>query len=131
MKTGPGETVFTVTPRRASSWASARVKQVAVEGVSVEVIDLRTLAPLDIGTVAESVRKTSRIVVAHEAWKVGGVGAEVTAAIAEACFYDLAAPPVRIGAPHHPLPMAKPLRDAFIPSTEGIADAVRRVRAEG
>ena len=103
----------------------------AKEGIDAEVIDLRTLAPLDIETVAESVRKTSRIVVAHEAWKIGGIGAEVTAAIAEACFFDLAAPPVRVGAPHHPLPMAKPLRDAFIPSTEGIAEAVRRVRAEG
>ena len=101
------------------------------EGVSAEVIDLRTLAPLDIGTVAESVRKTSRIVVAHEAWKVGGIGAEVTAAIAEACFFDLAAPPARVGAPHHPLPMAKPLRDAFIPSVASIAEAIRRVRREG
>jgi pyruvate/2-oxoglutarate/acetoin dehydrogenase E1 component len=77
------------------------------------------------------VRKTSRIVVAHEAWKVGGIGAEVTAAITEACFFDLAAPPARVGAPHHPLPMAKPLRDAFIPSVASIAEAVRRVRREG
>lgn len=106
-------------------------EQLAAEGVSVEVIDLRTLAPLDIGTVAASVRKTSRIVVAHEAWKVGGIGAEVTAAIAEACFFDLAAPPARVGAPHHPLPMAKPLRDAFIPSVASVAEAIRRVRREG
>ncbi len=99
------------------------------EGIDIEVIDLRTLAPLDLDTVAASVRKTSRLVVAHEAWKVGGIGAEVTAAIAESCFYDLAAPPVRIGAPHFPLPMTKPLRDAFIPSVEDVIDAVKRVRA--
>lgn len=119
----------------ATGWAVHKAldaaEQLAAEGVSVEVIDLRTLAPLDIGTVAESVRKTSRIVVAHEAWKVGGIGAEVTAAIAEACFFDLAAPPARVGAPHHPLPMAKPLRDAFIPSVASIAEAIRRVRREG
>jgi pyruvate dehydrogenase E1 component beta subunit len=104
---------------------------VATEGTDVEVIDLRTLAPLDIKTVAESVRKTSRLVVAHEAWKIGGIGAEVAATVAEACFFDLAAPPKRVGAPHHPLPMSKALRDAFVPSTEGIVDAIRRVRSEG
>lgn len=117
----------------ATGWMVHKAMEAAAElardGIEVEVVDLRTLAPLDIDTVADSVRKTARLVVAHEAWKVGGIGAEVTAAITEACFYDLAAAPVRIGAPHHPLPMAKPLRDAFIPSTEGIAAAIRAVRA--
>ena len=103
----------------------------ATEGIDVEVIDVRSLAPLDLDTITQSVRKTSRLVVAHEAWKIGGIGAEVTAAVAEACFFDLAAPPVRVGAPHHPLPMSKPLRDAFIPSTDAVVDAVRRARREG
>ena len=101
----------------------------AVEGVDVEVVDLVSLAPLDIDTIASSVRRTSRIVVAHEAWKVGGIGAEITAAITEACFFDLEAPPVRVGAPHHPLPMAKPLRDAFVPDVNDLLRAIRQAMA--
>lgn len=101
----------------------------ALEGIEVEVVDLVSLAPLDIDTIASSVRRTSRIVVAHEAWKIGGIGAEVTAAITEACFFDLEAPPVRLGAPHHPLPMAKPLRDAFVPGVDGLLRAIRQAMA--
>jgi pyruvate dehydrogenase E1 component beta subunit len=101
----------------------------AVEGIDVEVVDLVSLAPLDIDTIASSVRRTSRIVVAHEAWKVGGIGAEITAAITEACFFDLEAPPVRVGAPHHPLPMAKPLRDAFVPDVNDLLRAIRQAMA--
>ena len=101
----------------------------ALEGVEVEVVDLVSLAPLDIDTIASSVRRTSRLVVAHEAWKVGGIGAEVTAAITEACFFDLEAPPVRVGAPHHPLPMAKTLRDAFVPDVDDLLRAIRQAMA--
>jgi pyruvate/2-oxoglutarate/acetoin dehydrogenase E1 component len=115
----------------ATGWmvhkALAAADDLAAEGVSVEVLDLATLAPLDTGTLVASVKKTARLVVAHEAWKVGGFGAEVAAQAAEACFYDLDAPVVRVGAPHIPLPLAKPLRDAFLPDVDDVADAVRKV----
>lgn len=117
----------------ATGWmvhkALEAAETLAVEGIDVEVIDLVSLAPLDIDTIASSVRRTSRIVVAHEAWKVGGIGAEITAAITEACFFDLEAPPVRVGAPHHPLPMAKPLRDAFVPDVNDLLRAIRQAMA--
>ena len=117
----------------ATGWmvhkALEAAETLAVEGIEVEVVDLVSLAPLDIDTIASSVRRTSRIVVAHEAWKVGGIGAEITAAITEACFFDLEAPPVRVGAPHHPLPMAKPLRDAFVPDVNDLLRAIRQAMA--
>ena len=117
----------------ATGWmvhkALEAAETLALEGIEVEVVDLVSLAPLDIDTVASSVRRTSRIVVAHEAWKIGGIGAEVTAAITEACFFDLEAPPVRVGAPHHPLPMAKPLGDAFLPDVDDLLRAIRQAMA--
>jgi pyruvate dehydrogenase E1 component beta subunit len=117
----------------ATGWMVHRALTVATalaaEGIEVEVVDLASLAPLDVGTLSESVRKTSRLVVAHEAWKVGGFGAEVAACIAETCFYDLDAPVVRVGAPHAPVPISKPLRDLFLPDEGDILDAVRRVLA--
>jgi len=117
----------------ATGWmvhkALEAAETLAAEGIEVEVVDLVSLAPLDIDTIASSVRRTSRIVVAHEAWKVGGIGAEITAAITEACFFDLEAPPVRVGAPHHPLPMAKPLRDAFVPDVNDLLRAIRQAMA--
>jgi pyruvate dehydrogenase E1 component beta subunit len=117
----------------ATAWmvhkALAAAETLAGEGVSVEVVDLATLAPLDTETLFASVRKTSRLVVAHEAWKVGGFGAEVAAAVAEACLFDLDAPVVRVGAPHAPLPLSQTLRDAFLPDADDVYDAVRRVLA--
>jgi pyruvate dehydrogenase E1 component beta subunit len=115
----------------ATGWmvhkALAAAEQLAAEGTSVEVLDLASLAPLDTETLAASVRKTARLVIALEAWKVGGFGAEVAAVAAETCFYDLDAPIVRVGAPHAPLPLAKPLRDAFLPDVDDVLAAVRAV----
>lgn len=97
--------------------------------VSVEVVDLSSLAPLDTATLIRSIKKTNRLVIAHEAWKVGGFGAEVAATVAEVCFYDLDAPILRIGAPHTPVPLSKPLRDAFVPDVANVVAAVRTVMA--
>ena len=107
-------------------------KALAVAGrvadrASIEVVDLRSLAPLDIETVVASVRKTSRLVVAHEAWKVGGIGAEVAAAISEEAIDALDAPIVRIGAPHIPVPSTKPLRDLFLPDEGDVEKAIDKV----
>ncbi|MBI2941149.1 MAG: alpha-ketoacid dehydrogenase subunit beta [Chloroflexi bacterium] len=115
----------------ATGWmvhrALAAADALTAEGMSVEVVDLRSLAPLDIPTVVASVRKTSRLVIAHESWKVGGIGAEVSASIAEEAVDALDAPIVRVGAPHAPVPSARSLRDLFLPDEESIRKAVRKV----
>jgi pyruvate dehydrogenase E1 component beta subunit len=107
----------------------AAAERLAGDGVSVEVVDLACLAPLDTATLIRSIKKTGRLVIAHEAWKVGGFGAEVAAVAAEHCFFDLDAPIVRVAAPQAPLPLGKPLRDAFLPDVGTVVDAVRSVMA--
>ena len=96
------------------------------EGVSVEVIDPRTLAPLDIDTIAESVRKTGRLVVAHEACKFAGFGGEIVSAVTERAFDALKAPPQRVGAPSTPVPYNSALEQLFIPGEAQIIEAIRK-----
>jgi acetoin:2,6-dichlorophenolindophenol oxidoreductase subunit beta len=99
--------------------------QLAEEGISVEVIDLRTIAPYDEETVLASVRKTGRAVVLHEAVKAYGTGAEISARLHEALFNELKAPVQRIGGAFSAVPMANALEQAWIPSKDAIKDAVR------
>jgi pyruvate/2-oxoglutarate/acetoin dehydrogenase E1 component len=99
------------------------------EGVSVEVVDVRTLVPLDVETIANSVRKTSRAVVLHEAALRMGYGAEIAATIQEECFWWLDQPVKRIGAKNTPTPTSPPLEDAVIPQPAEIADTIRKVAA--
>ena len=117
----------------ATGWtvhkALTAADQLAPEGIEIEVIDLACLAPLNTTLVEQSVQKTNRLVVAHEAWRTGGFGAEVAATVAEHCFYALDAPVARVAAPDSPLPLAKPLRDAFLPDVQDIVTAVRAVVA--
>ena len=98
----------------------------ADDGISVEVVDLRSLVPLDVDTVVASVRKTSRLIVVHEAVEQGGVGAEVAARVQEQALYYLDSPILRVAAPNAPVPCAPPLEGAFVPDRERIVDAVRR-----
>ena len=105
--------------------AAARV--LARQGIEVEVIDPRTLYPLDEATIVESVRKTNRLVVVHEAPKRGGFGAEVAAAVLEQAFDHLDAPILRLGAPHVPMPYNDRLERAVVPSQEDIVAAVLSV----
>jgi 2-oxoisovalerate dehydrogenase E1 component beta subunit len=98
--------------------------ELAKEGVEVEVIDLRTLVPLDEKTVLESVRKTSRVVVCHEDTKTGGFGGEIAARIAEKAFEHLDAPIRRLGAKDTPVPHAPQLEDAFAPQPGDIKTAI-------
>jgi 2-oxoisovalerate dehydrogenase E1 component beta subunit len=93
------------------------------EGRSIEVIDLRSIAPLDIDTVAESVRRTGRLVITHEAPVFMGVGAELAARIGERCFFHLEAPVARVGGFAVPYPPAK-VEEHFLPNVERILDAV-------
>ena len=98
----------------------------AAEGISAEIIDLRTLVPLDMETVMESVKKTRRLCIAHEAVKTGGFGAEISARICESeLFSCLTAPVKRIGAMECPMPCSKVLEAAVLPNAEKIAVAVR------
>jgi 2-oxoisovalerate dehydrogenase E1 component len=99
--------------------------ELAEEGVSVEVIDPRTLVPLDTELIAASVAKTHRLVVAHEAVQFGGFGSEIAAHVAEHCFWDLDAPVKRVGAASHPIPYQKDLEAATLPGPAEIVAAVR------
>ncbi len=115
----------------ATGWyvhkAIAAGRQLARDGIEIEIVDPRTLSPLDTATILESVEKTGRAVTAHEAWKIGGVGAEIAAEIAEEGFQYLKAPIVRVGAPHVPVPIPKPLRDTYLPDVPDIVAAVKKV----
>ena len=96
------------------------------EGISVEVVDLRSLSPLDLDTVAASVRKTGRLVVTHEAALSGGLGAEISASITERCFYHLEHAPVRITGHDIPYPPAR-LEAHHLPDLDRILDGIDRV----
>lgn len=104
-------------------------QQLEKEGISVEVIDLRTIVPLDIDTVLASVKKTGKVLVAHEAAKSGGFGAEVAARIAESAFTYLDAPIVRIGSADCPVPYSKVLEDAVLPQKIDLENALRHLSA--
>lgn len=102
-------------------------ERLAEEGVDVEVIDLRTLVPLDLETLLQSVRKTNRVVIVHEGCRRGGIGAEIACNIMEEAFDFLDAPIQRVGALNVPIPYSEPLENAVIPSEEEIATAVKKV----
>jgi len=102
-------------------------EQLAAEGISVEVIDPRTLVPLDIETIVRSVQKTGRLVVAHEACVTGGVGAEIAAQVAYRAFDYLAAPIERVGAKDSPIPFSPILERAILPDERDVIMAVHRV----
>lgn len=104
-------------------------ENLAKEGISCEVIDLRTLVPLDVVTLLTSVTKTRRVVIAHEAVEVGGVGAEIAARLGTLAFDELDAPIVRVGCPFAPIPFAPELERALLPGSRRIEMAVRELVA--
>jgi pyruvate dehydrogenase E1 component beta subunit len=97
----------------------------AAEGIDAEVVDLRSLRPLDTDTIVSSVTRTHRAVVVDEGWRSGSISAEITARIMEGAFYDLDAPVGRVCSAEVPIPYAKHLEDAAIPHVETVVDAVR------
>jgi pyruvate/2-oxoglutarate/acetoin dehydrogenase E1 component len=106
-------------------------EQVAKEdGLSVEVIDLRTLAPLDDEAIVATVRKTNRVLVLHEDTRTGGIAGEITARINESCFEWLDAPVLRVTAADVPLPYAPPLEDYVLPQTADVVHALRSLAAD-
>ncbi len=123
--TREGSDCSIITYGRTVIDAVAVAEQLAEEGISVEVIDLRTIAPYDEETVLASVRKTGRAVVLHEAVKAYGTGAEISARLHETLFNELKAPVQRIGGAFSAVPMANALEQAWIPTKDGIKAAVR------
>jgi pyruvate dehydrogenase E1 component beta subunit len=105
----------------------AAAETLAGEGISVEVLDLRSLRPLDTAALARTAAKTHRVVVVDEGWKTGSLAAEVVTRLVEHAFYELDAPIERVCSVEVPIPYAKHLEDAATPQPDRIAAAVRRV----
>jgi acetoin:2,6-dichlorophenolindophenol oxidoreductase subunit beta len=116
----PGTDVTVVTYGRMVAETLKAADRLAERGISVEVIDPRTLQPLDIDTIVASVRKTNRVCVVHEAVRFGGVGAEIAAQVQEAAFDYLDAPVARVGAPFSPVPFSPVLEAEYFPSVASI-----------
>jgi 2-oxoisovalerate dehydrogenase E1 component len=127
VRAGSQATVVSVS--RMVHEALAAADRLSGEGISVEVIDLRTIAPLDVVPILDSVHKTGRLLIAHEAVVPFGIGAEIAARVARDGFWDLDAPIERIGAAATPPPYAPDLERAWLPDADNIADAVRRLVA--
>jgi 2-oxoisovalerate dehydrogenase E1 component len=125
----PGTDVTMVSVSRMVHEAVLAAQRLADEGISVEVIDLRTVAPLDMGPVLDSVHKTSRLLIAHEAVVPFGIGAEIAATVTRDAFWDLDAPIERVGAAATPPPYAPDLERAWLPDHDDIAQAIRRLAA--
>lgn len=136
---GPVQPLGGATIRRAgsdatvASWgatvhvAAQACAELEREGISAELIDLRWIAPLDLGTILDSVRRTGRLVVVHEANVSGGFGAELAARVGEAAFGELRAPVVRVGTPDVRMPAAPVLQAAVLPDVGRVVQAVRTV----
>lgn len=124
-----GSDVTVVAYSRMVEAALTAAAGLADDGVDCEIIDLRSLVPLDLATVLESVAKTRRAVVAHEAVVAFGAGAELAAQITEAAFDALHGPVIRVGAPSVPMPFSPPLEEECIPDAPDIAAAVRTAMA--
>ncbi len=122
-----GEDVTVVATARMVHFVLSAAEKLSAEGISIEVVDPRTLSPLDEDTILESVKKTHRLVIVHEEVKFAGSGAEIAAIAAEKAFDDLDAPILRVAAPFTPVPFSVPLEEEFIPSEEKIIDAVKTV----
>jgi 2-oxoisovalerate dehydrogenase E1 component beta subunit len=120
-----GDDVTVVTWGAMVYTAEEAAQQLENEGVSVEIVDLRTILPWDKAAVLESVRKTSKVLILHEDTHTGGFGGEIGATIAEEAFEDLDAPIKRVTAPDTPVPFSPPLEKAFIPQVEDVVAGLR------
>ena len=124
-----GSDVTVVATANMVHTALGAAEKLAADGISVEVVDPRTLYPLDMETIIASVKKTHRLVILHEEVKFAGSGAEIAAQVAEEAFDYLDAPILRVAAPFCPVPFSPPLEKAFIPSEEELIAAVEKVMA--
>ncbi len=130
---GKAEIVRTGTDLTVVAWgmsvcmAAEVLEQLSSEGISAELIDLRTIVPLDLEAILVSVRKTGKLLIAHEAPEFGGFGGEIAALVAERAFMYLDAPIMRLGAKHCPVPYSKILEDAILPQKKDLEAAVRKL----
>jgi pyruvate dehydrogenase E1 component beta subunit len=122
-----GKDVTIVAWSRSCITSLAAAELLAKDGIDAEVVDPRTLRPLDEDLIFESVRKTNRCVVVEEGWRYAGFGAEISDRVQRECFDDLDAPVLRVTAEDVPMPYAKTLEKAFVPQPEKIVDAVHKV----
>jgi len=123
----PGEDVTVITWSRMVHHALEAADRLAAEGISVEIVDLRTLKPLDMETIAASVEKTGRVVGVTEACRTGSFLSEISARVSEELFDYLDAPVVRVAAADVPVPMSETLEDAAIPDTDSVIAGIREV----
>ena len=121
----PGKHVTVVALSRMVDAALEAAERLAQEGIDIEVIDPRSLVPLDVETIVDSARRTGRVVVAHEAVLIGGAGAEIAARVQETAFDYLDAPVLRVGAPFAPVPATPVLERRFATGADDVAAAVR------
>jgi pyruvate dehydrogenase E1 component beta subunit len=124
----PGKDLTVIAYGGSVGKALEAASELAREGISVEVIDLRILRPLDRPTLVDSVRRTRHAVVVDEAWRTGSLAAEISALLMEGAFYDLDAPVARVCSAEVPMPYAKHLEDAALPQASAIATAARALR---
>lgn len=122
-----GTDVTLVGYSRCTGFAMEAAEKLAAEGISAEVVDLRSIRPLDMDTIVESVKKTNRLVTAEEGWKHMGVGGEVAAGVTELAFDYLDAPPARVTQKDVPLPYAGNLEDLSLPNADDIVAAAKAV----
>jgi pyruvate dehydrogenase E1 component beta subunit len=122
-----GEQVTIVAYARMTILALQAAEELADDGVSCEVVDLRSLAPLDMETVLASVRKTGRVVVVEECWRTCGLGAEISSRIYDACFDQLQAPVKRVAGLDVPMPYSRKIEKNCIPQAETIKQAVKEL----
>lgn len=124
-----GDDLTIITYGALVTEAMTAAKALAEEDISCEIVDIRTLAPLDTLSILESAKKTGKVLIVHEAWRSCGIGAEVCALICEQAFEHLAAPPVRLTAPDTPVPYSPPLERAYRPNAEKIIASARKLVA--
>ena len=124
VRPGTDATILAWGPSMPLVLESARAA--AEDGIDLEVIDARSLAPVDFPTIAASVRRTGRLLIAHEAPVLGGLGGEIAARISEQCFYHLEAPVLRVGGYHLPYPPAR-MEHAYLPDLDRVLDGVDRL----
>ena len=125
----PGSDISVITYGAMVHLALEAAQLLTKEGIDLEVLDLRTLVPLDKEAIFATVHKTSKAIVLHEDNKTGGIGAEISALLAEECFDSLDGPIMRIAAPDTPVPFSTPLEEFFLPKTADIVTAARTLAA--
>ena len=122
-----GDQVTIVAFAKMLQPALAATEELAAHGISAEVIDPRSLSPLDMETILASVEKTGRLIIAHEAVEQGGFGAEIATKVQEAAFYYLDSPVLRVAAPVAPVPASPALEKTFLPTKDRLIEAVHKV----